>query len=133
MKIAEDLIRESTGVFITVAPQTKLIKAVEIMVENKTGALPEDTLALAEWLNSCEYLKLNGLMTMGPLTGDPELSRPYYRETRRLFEEITGMHLKNATMEMLSMGMSADFEKAIAFGATHLRVGSAIFGDRVYT
>jgi hypothetical protein len=98
--------------------------------ENKTGVLPQDAAQLAEYLNTCQYLRLQGLMTMGPLTGEPELARPYYRETRRLFEEISRMGLENAEMRVLSMGMSNSYRVAIEEGANLVRLGTVIFGAR---
>ena len=98
--------------------------------ENKTGILPQNAGGLAEFINSCRYLKLQGLMTMGPLTGDPELSRPYYKETRRLFEEITAMKLEHVEMRVLSMGMSNSYRVAIEEGANLIRLGTIIFGPR---
>ena len=98
--------------------------------ENKTGVMPEDALALADWLNGCEFLRLSGLMTMGPLTGDPELSRPYYKETKRLAEEIGSLHLENVRMDILSMGMSNSYQVAVEEGATLIRLGTVIFGPR---
>jgi len=98
--------------------------------ENKTGVMPEDALALADWLNECEFLRLSGLMTMGPLTGDPELSRPYYKETKRLAEEIGSLHLENVRMDILSMGMSNSYQVAIEEGANIIRIGTKLFGSR---
>jgi len=98
--------------------------------ENKTGLEPEDVGPLAEWLSGQTYLHLVGLMTMGPLTGDPELSRPYYIETRRLYEEIQRQQLPNIEMRVLSMGMSNSYKVAIEEGANLVRLGTLIFGPR---
>jgi pyridoxal phosphate enzyme (YggS family) len=99
--------------------------------ENKTGVLPENCVDLAGYLNTCKHLKLKGLMTMGPLTGDPELSRPYYKETRRLYEEIASIAMDNVEMKVLSMGMSNSYRVAIDEGANLVRLGTIIFGPRV--
>jgi len=98
--------------------------------ENKAGVLPEEAIALAEWTSSQAHLKLAGLMTMGPLTGDPELARPYFVETRRIFEEIKSMDLPATEMHILSMGMSNSYRVAIEEGATLIRLGTALFGPR---
>lgn len=98
--------------------------------ENKTGLVPEDVETLAVWLSQQTYLHLVGLMTMGPLTGDPELSRPYYKETRRLYEEIQRQQLPNVEMRVLSMGMSNSYKVAIEEGANLIRLGTLIFGPR---
>ncbi len=98
--------------------------------ENKTGLMPEDVGALVEWISGQTYLHLVGLMTMGPLTGDPELSRPYYKETRRLYEEIQRQQLPNTELRVLSMGMSNSYKVAIEEGANLVRLGTLIFGPR---
>ncbi len=98
--------------------------------ENKTGIMPEDVWELVEFLHSCSRLRLMGLMTMGPLTGDPELARPYYKETRRLFEEIAAAPVPPTEMRILSMGMSNSFRVAIDEGANLIRLGTGIFGPR---
>ena len=98
--------------------------------ENKTGVLPENAASLAEFLNSCRYLKLEGLMTMGPLMGDPELSRPYFQKTRQIFREISDMRLEKVAMKTLSMGVSNSYRIAVEEGATQVRLGTILFGPR---
>lgn len=98
--------------------------------ENKTGVFPENVSALVAYLNTCQYLRLSGLMTMGPLTGDPERARPFYQETRRIFEEIARMKLPNVAMSVLSMGMSNSYRVALDEGATLIRLGTVLFGPR---
>lgn len=98
--------------------------------ENKTGVFPENVSALVAYLNACRYLRLSGLMTMGPLTGDPERARPFYRDTRRIYEEIARMKLPNVAMSVLSMGMSNSYRVALDEGATLIRLGTVIFGPR---
>lgn len=90
--------------------------------EAKHGAAPEDLAPLVEAARGCSHLSLAGLMTMPPWSEDPEASRPYFRRLRELGERF-GLH-------GLSMGMSHDFEVAIEEGATHIRVGTALFGER---
>lgn len=98
--------------------------------ENKTGIMPDDAGLLAEKLSMQTHLHLVGLMTMGPLTGDPELSRSYYRETRRLYEEIQKQQLPDTDMRILSMGMSHSYMVAVEEGANLIRLGTIIFGPR---
>ena len=95
--------------------------------ENKDGTLPEDVDALAELIGTLPHLQLQGLMTMGPLTGDAELSRPYFKTTREIFERIKK---KNPEMRRLSMGMSHSYRVAIEEGANLVRIGTALFGLR---
>jgi len=103
---------------------------VEVMLEvklspeaSKGGADPADLPALIESVRSLPNLRLTGLMTMPPWSDDPEESRPHFRQLRRLAEEHG--------IDGLSMGMSNDFETAIEEGATHIRVGTALFGPRL--
>lgn len=95
--------------------------------ENKDGVLPEAVDELAELLATLPHLHLRGLMTMGPLTGDAELSRPYFKTTRELFERIKK---ENPDMHWLSMGMSHSYRVAIEEGANLVRIGTALFGPR---
>ncbi|MCZ2079249.1 MAG: YggS family pyridoxal phosphate-dependent enzyme [Bryobacterales bacterium] len=90
--------------------------------ETKTGVAPEDLPGLIEVVRACSNLKLTGLMTMPPWSDDPEQARPYFR---RLCEIAARNGIGG-----LSMGMSHDFEVAIEEGATHIRVGTALFGER---
>jgi pyridoxal phosphate enzyme (YggS family) len=90
--------------------------------ETKAGATPEEVPALVEAVRGSANLRLRGLMTMPPWSDDPEFSRPYFRRLRELAEAHG--------LPCLSMGMSHDFEVAIEEGATHIRVGTALFGKR---
>jgi hypothetical protein len=112
-------------------------KMVEVLIEvnsgaedDKTGILPQDLDELIKTAAGFSHVHLVGLMTMGPLTGDPELSRPYFFNTRRLFEEIKGSNIPGAEMRVLSMGMSGSYRVAIEEGATMVRLGTALFGPR---
>ena len=78
-----------------------------------------------------EYLEIRGLMTVPPFTEDPEEARPYFRKLRELQKSISARQLPGITLGVLSMGMSHDFEAAIEEGSTRVRVGTAIFGQRV--
>jgi PLP dependent protein len=78
-------------------------------------------------------LKIQGLMTVPPYTEDPEGSRPYFRQLRQIRDSIAARGLPQISMATLSMGMSHDFEVAIEEGATCVRVGTAIFGERAKT
>ena len=77
-----------------------------------------------------EHLEFRGLMTVPPFTEDPQQARPYFRKLCELRDQIQSRRLPKATMEVLSMGMSHDFEVAIEEGSTCVRVGTAIFGER---
>jgi len=97
--------------------------------ETKHGVSPEDLIPFLKNLSSYRYLKVRGLMTMAPFFDDPEKARPYFRETKVLFDKIRQLHLPNIDMKILSMGMSGDFEVAIEEGSTLVRLGRAIFRD----
>jgi pyridoxal phosphate enzyme (YggS family) len=104
-------------------------RALDVMLEvklseeeAKSGADPASLAELIEAVRACVNLRLLGLMTMPPWTDDPEASRPYFRRLRELAERHG--------LRQLSMGMSHDLEAAIEEGATCVRVGTALFGER---
>ncbi len=115
----------------------RLGKVIPVLVEvnsgrepQKAGVFPEDAEDLVRELARLEHLKVQGLMTMGPRFGDPEEARPYFKETKRLFDRLSGQKLENVEMRYLSMGMSNTYRVAIEEGANMVRIGSAIFGER---
>jgi pyridoxal phosphate enzyme (YggS family) len=96
----------------------------------KSGAQEDEIVGLAEQVSQLETLELRGLMTIPPFYEDPESARPYFCRLRLLAEKINSMSLSSVSVQELSMGMSHDFEVAIEEGATIVRVGTAIFGER---
>lgn len=98
--------------------------------KTKGGVTEHEALVLAREIAKLENLSLKGLMTIPPYFENPEMSRPYFTELRRLAEKIRRENIPNVIMKDLSMGMSHDFEIAIEEGATIIRVGTAIFGER---
>ena len=96
----------------------------------KSGADAEGAIALARQATQWSGLKVRGLMCIPPWSADPEKVRPHFRALRGLSERISELGLAVVSMDELSMGMSHDFEVAIEEGATLVRVGSAIFGER---
>ena len=96
----------------------------------KSGVALADLPELVEVVNGCSRLRLNGLMVLPPFLDDPEKVRPFFRKLRELRDQLqSGGHLGDEPGE-LSMGMTHDFEVAIEEGATLIRVGTAIFGER---
>ncbi len=95
----------------------------------KSGCLPEDALALVNAIRAAEHLRLDGLMGIAPMVAVAEEARPYFRLLRELRDEVS-RERPDGDLPVLSMGMSGDFEAAIHEGATHVRIGSAIFGVR---
>jgi pyridoxal phosphate enzyme (YggS family) len=111
--------------------------AMEILVEvnlsgetTKGGILPSNTLSFVKDVLKYKALKMKGLMTMPPYSDNPEDSRKYFIELRRLREKLIESGIPEDNLTHLSMGMSGDFEVAIEEGATIVRIGTAIFGAR---
>lgn len=98
----------------------------------KAGVMPADFFFLVEKISEYENISIQGLMTMGPFSGNPEDARPYFQKTRQLFEQAKRLNIRNVRMEYLSMGMSNSFKVAIEEGANLVRIGTAIFGERDY-
>ena len=98
--------------------------------ESKAGTAPENLRGLAERCAPLPGLLLEGLMTIGPLTEDAGAIRDAFRRMRGLYDDLRERPVPGARMEVLSMGMSGDFEIAVEEGATLVRVGTAIFGPR---
>ena len=96
--------------------------------ETKGGVAMEQAVTLARSIATTPNIRLDGLMTMPPPSEDPEASRPYFENLRALRDRLAGE--LGAPLPVLSMGMSGDFEVAIECGATHVRIGTAIFGAR---
>jgi len=98
--------------------------------EQKAGVFPEKAEQLIRQISGLPNLKVSGLMTMGPFSGDPEDSRPYFVATRKIFEELKKKPIPNVEMKYLSMGMTNSYKVAIEEGANIVRIGSKIFGER---
>jgi len=114
-------------------------KTLSVLVEINVGGesaksgLAPDSPELEEFLLEAprfEALELRGLMTVPPFTENPEEARPYFRKLRELRDAVSARRLPAVSMDVLSMGMSHDFEVAIEEGSTCVRVGTAIFGER---
>jgi hypothetical protein len=96
----------------------------------KHGATADACLAVFDAAATCRAARVTGLMLLPPFTADPEDTRPYFRRLRDLRDELAGRGVPATMLRELSMGMSHDFEVAVEEGATVVRVGTAIFGDR---
>lgn len=99
---------------------------------SKFGIHPEEAIALTRQVAKLPHLRVKGLMTIGLFSAEMAQVRPCFRLLRHLKEEISTLEIPNVSMCELSMGMSGDLEVAIEEGATIVRVGTAIFGQRVY-
>lgn len=98
--------------------------------ESKYGIAPQDAHSFIDSIRRFQNLHVTGLMTIASYVEDPEEVRPEFRRLRELFDAYDASGAANIEMRHLSMGMSGDFEVAIEEGATHVRIGSAIFGAR---
>ncbi|WP_243370564.1 YggS family pyridoxal phosphate-dependent enzyme [Geotalea sp. SG265] len=116
----------------------RLGKVCDVLVQvnvsgesTKSGSSSGQVLDLVRDISRLSHVRIKGLMTMPPFFDDPEGARPFFRELRRLSGLIGDEGIANVEMTELSMGMSGDFQVAIEEGATLVRIGSAIFGERI--
>ena len=100
--------------------------------ESKFGLDYDKVLSMIKEIAPLPGIRICGLMTVAPYTDDPETNRVFFRNLRELAVDIDRQSIDNVSMTVLSMGMTGDFEVAIEEGATHIRVGTAIFGKRNY-
>ncbi len=114
----------------------KIGKTQEILLEVKTspeatkfGFDPKEVITAAKDILKLKNIKLKGLMTMAPVAQAPELTRPYFRGLKELLDKINSLQLTAYSLQLLSMGMTDDFEVAIEEGATIIRIGRGIFGS----
>jgi hypothetical protein len=96
----------------------------------KFGVRSEDAPQLIEQISGLAQLRVMGLMTMGPRSGNPQEARPYFIETRKIFEAIKTLNLPGVVMKYLSMGMTNSYQVALEEGANMVRIGTLIFGER---
>jgi pyridoxal phosphate enzyme (YggS family) len=117
----------------------KMGKALDVLIEINVGGeeaksgLDPDSPEIEAILSQApewKHLKIRGLMTVPPFTDDPEGARPYFRELGELRDSLAARSYPYVTLDVLSMGMSHDFEVAIEEGSTCVRIGTAIFGER---
>lgn len=115
----------------------RLSRSCDVLVQvniggeaTKSGTTTEEALQLVRRIARLPHLRVRGLMTMPPFYDDPQAARPCFAALRRLAELIRAENIPGVEMAELSMGMSGDFAAAIQEGATLVRIGSAIFGER---
>lgn len=129
MKLALEISKEAKKKKV----EANILIEVNVAKEGtKHGVLVEDTLALVKEIMTLESVNVCGLMTIAPYVENPEDNRIYFRSLRQLAQDIDALQLNNVSMKVLSMGMTGDYEVAIEEGATHIRVGTGIFGERDY-
>ena len=98
--------------------------------ESKFGIHKEETIALVREVAQMQHVHIRGLMTIAPYVENPEDNRPYFKGIRQLSVDIKQENIDNVDMDVLSMGMTGDYQTAIEEGATMVRVGTGIFGTR---
>ena len=106
---------------------------VNIAEENsKYGLSPSEVEKFAREIAGFDRIRVCGLMTVAPFTENPEENREYFRQMKRLAVDISAKNIDNVSMKVLSMGMTGDYEVAVEEGATMVRIGTGIFGEREY-
>jgi len=127
IEVAEEINQEAS----------KIDKIMPVLIEvnsgreqQKSGLTTENVESFIEQISHFKNIKVQGIMTMGPFFEDAEKLRPYFIETRKLFEDIKKKNIQNVEMELLSMGMSSSYKVAIEEGANIIRIGTLIFGSR---
>ena len=130
LRLAEEISKEAGKKQVTVSILLEVNAAGE---ESKFGITPGETLSLAQEIAKLPHIQIKGLMTIAPYTQNPEDNRIFFRNLRKLSVDIAQKNIDNVTMSVLSMGMTGDYEVAIEEGATHVRVGIGIFGERDYS
>ena len=130
LRLAETISEEALKAGIVIPVLIEVNMADE---ESKFGVSPNEAPGLVKDASALSGIKIEGLMTIAPYTEDPESNRPYFAGLRELAVDIGQKCIDNVSMSVLSMGMTGDFEVAIEEGATHIRVGTGIFGERIYS
>jgi hypothetical protein len=127
LRVAEDI---QTAANKIGRPVDVLLQVNTSGESSKSGIAPAAAMHLVEAIETMVHVRVRGLMTMAPHTDNPEDARPTFSRCRELYDEIRRSGLGGEYFNILSMGMSADYEIAISEGSNLVRVGSAIFGDR---
>ncbi len=129
LRLAEEISKEASKRNIT----SHILIEVNIAEEDsKFGVSVNDTLSLIKSISKLPSIKVEGLMTIAPFVENPEENRQYFVELHSLYVDIMKKNIDNVNMNVLSMGMTGDYEVALEEGATCIRVGTGIFGERHY-
>lgn len=130
LRLAEEISKEAVKKGVTVSILLEVNVAQE---ETKFGASAQDVAALAEKIAKLPNIVIKGLMTIAPNVQNAEENREVFRKLKQIAVDITQKNIDNINMGELSMGMTGDYEVAVMEGATYVRVGTGIFGERQYT
>ena len=129
LRLAETIEHEAVKHNVTVPVLIEVNVAQE---ESKFGLKTEEVLSLVESVAAFPHIHIEGLMTIAPYVEDPEENRGIFRQLRKLSVDIATKNINNVNMSVLSMGMTGDYQVAVQEGATMVRVGTGIFGERNY-
>lgn len=129
LKLAEEISKEALKKQVQVSILIEVNVAGE---DTKFGVKPEETEALVCKIAALPGISIKGLMTIAPYVDDPEENRQYFGQLKQLSVDINQKNIDNVNMSVLSMGMTGDYTVAIEEGATFIRVGTGIFGERKY-
>ena len=129
VKLAKEIEKEAAKKDVIVNILVQVNVANE---DTKFGLDNSEVIKIVEDIATLPHLRIKGLMTIAPFVDDGEENRKYFTELKQLSVDIKAKNIDNVCMDMLSMGMSGDFETAIEEGATYVRVGTSIFGVRNY-
>ena len=130
LRLAEEISKEALKKQIEVDILIEVNVAEE---ESKFGTVLDEAEELIRQTAKLPGIHIKGLMTIAPYVEDPEENRQYFAQLRQLSVDIGGKNIDNVSMDFLSMGMSGDYQVAVSEGATYVRVGTGIFGERQYT
>lgn len=129
LKLAEEIQKQAVKHDVTADILVEVNIANE---ESKFGISKDETIRMVRDIAKLDHLKIKGLMTIAPFVENPEDNRLYFREIKQLSVDINNQNIDNVSMDVLSMGMTGDYMVAIEEGATMVRVGTGIFGERNY-
>lgn len=129
LRLAQEIEKEAAKKKITADILVEVNVAGE---ESKFGTTSEEACSLVEEIAKLPHIRVRGLMTIAPYVEDSEENRQYFAKLKQIYVDIIHKNIDNVFMEELSMGMTGDYEVAITEGATYVRVGTGIFGEREY-
>lgn len=129
LRLAEEIEKEAEKKQVTIPVLLQVNVAKE---DSKSGFYVEEMDEVLPRIAALKHLKIEGLMTIAPFVSNPEDNRQVFSTLKQLSVDITSKNIDNVSMNILSMGMTGDYEVAIEEGATHVRVGTGIFGERNY-
>lgn len=127
LRLAEEIQKEAEKKQVDVNVLIEVNVAAE---ESKFGVSPDEAENLIREVSKLPNIHIKGLMTIAPVVEKPEDNEIYFHKLNQLFVDIQGKNIDNVNMSVLSMGMTGDYEQAVKDGATYVRVGTGIFGER---